>query len=239
MKQLLKTSIAAAALTCLSAGVAHASIFTTVDFETQQDGPFVFHGDHKNAGQFWTESYGVGRTDGDLIGAFIDGSNQGDICADGLRCPQNNQSNYYAGLNDGYVYLGREDNQQFQLKSLMASTVGVGDTLPASSFLRIAGFSGTQVFTTDLLLSGLSNGEYNFTNLNLNDAFADVYFDYVRVLGFSCTNANFSGCTNGNGKVNFAIDNVLTATVPEPATWLLMGLGMLGIAGLRRRNNAV
>jgi hypothetical protein len=236
MKQFLKTSIAAAALTCLSAGVAHASIFTTVDFETQQDGPFVLHGDHKNAGQFWIESYGVGRTDGDLIGAFIDGSNQADICADGLRCPQNNQSNYYGTLNDGFVYLGREDNQQFQLKSLLASTIGVGDTLPASSFIRVKGYQGTTAIETDILLSGLSNGEYNFTTLTLNDSFAGLYFDYVRFLGYSCTNANYSGCTNGNSKVNFALDNILTATVPEPSSWLLMGLGMLGIVGLRRRN---
>lgn len=238
MKQFLKTSIAAAALTCLSAGVAHASIFTTVDFETQQDGPFVFHGDHKNAGQFWTESYGVGKQAGDLVASIIDGSNQGDICADGVRCPQNNQSNYYGLLNDGYVYLGREDNQQFQLKSLLASNIGVGDTLPASSFIRVKGFQGTTGVETDLLLSGLSNGEYNFSALTLNTSFSDMYFDYVRFLGVSCTNTNFTGCTNGNFKVNFALDNILTATVPEPSTWLLMGLGMLGIAGLRRRNAA-
>ena len=236
MKQLLKTSIAAVALTCLSAGVAHASIFTTVDFETQQDGPFIFHSDHKNAGQFWTESYGVGKELGNLVGSIIDGSNQADICADGIRCPQNNQSNYNALLNDGYVFLGREDNQQFQLKSFLASNIGVGDTLPASSFIRVTGYQGTTGVQTDLLLSGLSNGEYNFTTLTLNTGFADMYFDYVRFLGVACTKADFTGCTNGNFKVNFALDNILTATVPEPSTWLLMGLGMLGIAGLRRRN---
>jgi hypothetical protein len=236
MRKFLKTSIAAAALTCMSAGVAHASIFTTVDFETQQDGPFVFYGDHKNAGQFWTESYGVGRTDGDLIGAFIDGGNQADICADGLRCPQNNQSNYYGSLNDGYIYIGREDNQQFQLKSLLASTIGVGDTLPASSFIRVKGYQGAATVETDILLSGLSNGEYKFTTLTLNNSFAGMYFDYVRFLGYSCSNANFSGCTNGNSRVNFALDDIVTATVPEPSSWLLMGLGMLGLVGLRRRN---
>ncbi|WP_295755225.1 NF038120 family PEP-CTERM protein [Undibacterium sp.] len=237
MKQLLKTSIAAVALTCLSAGVAHASIFTTVDFESQPGGPFVQYGEHRNAGQFWTESYAVGGPNGtEAIGMIINGADQGDICADGLRCPQNNQSNYYGALNDGYVYLGREDNQQFQLKSLLASTIGVGDTLPASSFIRVKGYQGGNAIETDILLSGLINGEYNFTTLTLNDSFADIYFDYVRFLGFSCNNANFSGCTNGNFRVNFALDNILTATVPEPSSWLLMGLGMLGIAGLRRRN---
>lgn len=237
MKQLLKTSIAAVALTCLSAGVAHASIFTTVDFETQSGRPFIEYGERRNAGQFWTESYAVGGpNNNETIGIILDGADQDGPCSETLRCPQNNQSNYFGAFNDGYVYLGREDNQQFQLKSLLASTIGVNDTFPASSFIRVKGYQGANAIETDILLSGLSNGKYNFTALTLNDSFAGIYFDYVRFLGFSCNNANFSGCTNGNFSVNFALDNILTATVPEPSTWLLMGLGMLGIAGLRRRN---
>jgi hypothetical protein len=239
MKKLIKTSIAAAALTFISAGAAHASIFTAVDFESQPGGPFIEYGEHRNAGQFWTESYAVGGQNGnEMIGMIIDGANQGDVCTDTLRCPQNNQSNYYGSFNDGYVYLGREDNQQFQLKSLLASTIGVGDTLPASSFIRVRGFQGAAAIETDILLSGLSNGEYKFTTLTLNDSFASMYFDYVRFLGFSCANANFSGCTNGNFRVNFALDDIVTATVPEPSSWMLLGLGMFGIAGLRRRNAA-
>jgi len=87
-----------------------------LDFEgPNADTPFIFSGDVTTFGDYWVASYGGTQT-GDLVGSVVEGSDNG-LCA-GIACPVNNASHYYAALNDGYVYFGRNDNVNFALKSL-------------------------------------------------------------------------------------------------------------------------
>jgi hypothetical protein len=222
-----------------SLGVCSFAQADTLTFEGAIDSPFVYAGDHLLLGKYWTESYGIGATQSnDFVGMFINGSDNG-LCA-GLSCPVNNTSQYYAGLNDGYFYFGMQDDSAFKMRSLQASFIGAGQTLPPSvaGVLVLQGFdaqdnavgAGWQLN----LPSPNASGEFNFINYDLSaTAFGNADYAYVRVLGYACNSAG--SCTNGAGLVNFAVDNIVTSAVPEPGAWVLYGLGLLGMGVFARK----
>jgi hypothetical protein len=228
--KILKSIIAAAAFSVCS--FAQAGV---LNFETPVDIPIFFTTDHVEFGEYWVETYGGTDTSG-FVGAIIDGSST-DICTSPLSCPVNNNTNYFAGLDDGYMYFGLNSDGAFKLKSLQASFIGAGlASYPATSgLLVLQGFDLAGNAVTNALqlgLAGPTNGAFNFATYNLG-AFGDIDVNFVRVLGYACDSTG--SCNRAAGVANFALDNLTTTTVPEPGTWMLFGLGLAGLAYSRRR----
>lgn len=228
----LVKQLALAAALC-TAGVAHAGV---LNFEGAVS-PFVFANETVTDGKYWMTS--LGGSDGGLTGMFINGADQADICAGSeLKCPQNNGSTYYAALADSYLVFGLNSGNNFHLNSFSASFIGTGGDL-TRGLLLLQGFGQDGLALGGALqvaLPSAVNGQYNFANFNLGGFFDEAYAA-VRFVGYGC-NAAGNCYRNLNGS-NFAIDNIVTsAEIPEPATFGLLGLGLLGMGALRRRKLA-
>ncbi len=210
-----------------------------LDFEgPAPDSPFISSGAQNLFGKYWVESYG-GALAGDLVGSIIDGSDNG-LCL-GISCPVNNASNYYAALDDGYFYFGMSDDSNFKVSSLQASYIGAGQaSFPATSgLLVLQGYDFSGATLGGALQIGLSGpniaGAFNFSTFDLGaTAFGNTYFSFVRVLGYACDAAG--SCNRSSNLANFAVDNIVT--VPEPTTWGLFGLGLIGLGVFSRRRSA-
>jgi hypothetical protein len=209
-----------------------------LDFEGPPlDSPFIATGTQNQFGKYWVQSYG-GTQAGDTVGSIIDGADNG-LCF-GIVCPLNNPSNYYAGLDDGYFYFGLNDDSNFKVRSLQASFIGAGQAYAATSgLLVLQGYNFANAAVGSALQIGLNGpntaGAFNFSSYDLSGTtFGNTYFSYVRVLGYACDGTN--PCSRAAGLSNFGIDNIVT--VPEPTTWALFGLGLIGLGVFSRRRSA-
>lgn len=232
MSKLIKKAACVAALAASS--FAQAGV---VNFEGGFDTPLLFHGGYVESGGHWFETYAVGGSQaGDLAGVIVDGSDNGLCIAGG--CPVNNPTNYYTGLNDGYLYFGQTNNATFRLSSLQASWVGAErTTFPSTAgAIQIQGYNALgQVLgnAATIFLPGPSSGAFNFATYDL-DSLSAHEFSFVRIIGFGCNSAG--DCFSGAGVSNFAIDNI---TIPEPTSMALFGLGLIGLGAISRRRRAV
>jgi hypothetical protein len=231
--KLIKKIVAAAALSACS--FAQAGV---LNFEQDVDSPFFFAGDHVAIGDYWLETYG-GTLTTDFVGAIADGSDSGNCMTGG--CPVNNTSKYYGSFDDSYFYFGLNNDARFKVNSLQASFMGAGqDSYPAvSGILQLQGFNANGGLVGGLYQLGLAGpstkGEFNFANYNLG-TFANNTVSYVRVVGYACDTSG--QCNRSTNLANFAIDNIVTTTVPEPTSIALLGLGVAGFAFARRRRAA-
>jgi hypothetical protein len=220
----LFNAVAIAAALCASS----ASQAGVLDFEVGVESPFVFSGDLLTLGEYYVQGAGTAG----FVGAI--GGN--DACVS-VQCPSNNPSNYYSALDDGYFFFGKADGSKFKISSLDASFIGAGEpSYPAvSALLYIAGYDGADLVNeTYLELSGPIGGSFNFANYVMG-RFGDYEFTDVLVASFACNAAG--DCNRNTNQANFAIDNI-TTYVPEPGSFALMGLGLLGLGAASRRRAA-
>ena len=197
-----------------------------LDFENLTGSPVVFADDPVILGQ--TRLTGLGLPG--LVGLI--GGNE--FCSGDIECPVNNNTNYYSALADGYFMFGNVDNSRFQLRSLDASFIGAnnGPYSATPGVLYLAGFdaTGTMVNETFLGLGGPVNGQFNFANYNLG-SFGSSIFNNVLVAAFACNPT----CNFDTNQASFAIDNLDINDVPEPGSFALIGLGLLGLGAFSRR----
>lgn len=171
------------------------------------------------------------------VGSIIDSSDP-DSCMN-TSCP-NNGSLFYGAFNDSIVILNSATNgAQFQLKSIDASFIGAGallDNFPiVSGYLRMLGvFADNNYVRFDIPLYGPDDTGFSFDSWTMSPAIAALNFVQIEMFGFVCSDVSCSAFSSNEAQ--FAIDNIVLAEVPEPATTAIFGLGLMAlIAGARRR----
>ncbi|WP_169444573.1 NF038120 family PEP-CTERM protein [Massilia niastensis] len=171
----------------------------------------------------------------DLVGGILDGKSGG--CS-WLHCPSNNSGNYLAGLNDGVVVFERQDQAAFSIASLSASFVGplAGAIYPElAGILRMQGFRADNSWAVfDIALPGFGK-ELSFQDYSTG-LFGGQQFVALAMFAFACDAEGYCHAFDSN-EGQFAVDNVdlQVAALPEPASWMVLGAGLLGLAACRRR----
>lgn len=238
VSSLLRRALPAAAAAWMlgTCSLAQAGVLSFGDLAAN---PAIKAGSKQTSGSYWFESFGFGATTASTVGAIVDGSTAAS-CPSAFSCPVGNASNYYAALNDGYLYFGLQSGGLFQLKSLQASVIGAGQSAfpNTAGALLIQGFNAmgqTLGNPQTVFLPGLNaDGDFTFANYALN-GLASYEFSFVRIYAYAC---NFEGnCSRTSGLASVGLDNLVTTEVPEPGTLALIGVALAGM-GLRRRRNS-
>lgn len=222
---------AAVGASLCAATIAHAGV---LGFETPVDAPFVFAGDVLQMGSYYVEGAGTA--------GFVGAIGTSESCF-GVQCPVNNATNYYAGLDDGYMFFGMLDGSAFSIGSLDASFIGAGlPSYPAvAGLLYVTAFDATGSIVDEIYLSlaGPTGGNFNFATYDLTGFGGGALFTDVRIASYACDATG--NCDRTQNQAQFALDNVVTinaSDVPEPGTFALMGLGVLGLRACSRRRTA-
>jgi hypothetical protein len=181
----------------------------------------------------------LGPEAGSLAGAVVNGS--APFCF-GFDCPTWGKGSYYASLNDSSMSLTNNASHAFGLKSFDASMVA-DFTVPNGStgLLRVTGTLADHTTAyEDFSLAGRGSSGYAFQHFDADRTFGAEQFVALSFSSFICTAGQPCSAVAANFG-QFAVDNIdtgaLAAAVPEPSSWMMMGMGLLGIAAAARRKH--
>ncbi|UUZ56391.1 NF038120 family PEP-CTERM protein [Massilia sp. H-1] len=174
------------------------------------------------------------------IGAVLD-SNDPFSC-DVIGCPVGGNGNYLAILNDGGVQFTHPGQLNgFTISGLnfsFISPVPVGPGDYGQLVLSGTNWFGQSVSTTLAFPGQNNNGQFMFGAAALDAAFRGNVFTNLTIsaciydVNNACSNSVDSPAFN---QAQFALDNVTLNAVPEPASFLLSGLGLAALGATRRR----
>lgn len=233
MRKFLRLVAVTSAVLCSATSTLAAMItFENPDLTFAPFAPLLAHGDAIIEGDFamGMDAGKAGASGNDLVGSLINGSDPS-VCLI-LVCPRNNATQYLAAFNDGIPYLLRLDGARFGVSGFDASFIANGITAPPviAMLLRVQGFVGNGlVAQQDFLLPGLSGGGLDFQSFAFNSTFKDL--TEVDFIGYACNAA--LNCSRASDLGQFALDNI--GIIPEPSTWALVGLALVGMGATRRR----
>jgi hypothetical protein len=226
MKKFVNLALAIAAATACSAASADMITFESV-------APDVFNG-----GQTFVD----GLTTMTVLGEGFSGATvgAGDMFAcDMVTCPKGNPTSYFLGLNDGGLSVQYTAGGPIRLQGL-----DFGFVLPLPTAvsgpvgrLQVTGvrMNGTLASISKDFSGQDANGDYLFTHWNISGQFGKT--DFKSIMFNACLYDIDGACSSqADNLAQFAIDNIAVA-VPEPSTWLLMGLGLAGVGAIARRKS--
>lgn len=238
-RRLRRCSAAVAVAATALLALAPAAQADTIDFEHLDGVGFVMDGtEFSYAGYAFRGEYvpaEPGDSGGGLVGAVLEGGYAG-LCSDGgLTCPGNNSSHYYGGLNDGVLHMTSLSGQPpIKLDGFDASFIGgqQGIYPEVAGVLQVRGWRADgSVFDEGYTLSAPISG---FAHYETSAAFRANDFVQLSFFAYSCDFEQH--CTAfGSSAGQFGLDNLQIAAVPEPSTYLMLGAGLLALAGVRRR----